>query len=365
MKKILFAASTLSHIRNFHLPYLEEFHRLGYEVWVATNSEEPVVYADHVVALPFAKKLLSRRNIKAIFMARKLFREQKFDLISTHTALASAVLRAAVLLLPSRPKVFCTVHGYLFHESDGLRKWIYLIPEKICSHVTDVLMVMNHEDYDIAQKHGLYAGELHYISGMGIRLGEFKPAAPEERLFLRKKLKLSEDDFVYVYAAEFSERKNQAILIHAFAEVSRENSHMKLLLAGDGVLLEECRNLARRLHADDRILFPGHVDAMRELYSACNACVSVSRIEGLPFNVMEALACGLPVIASDIKGHRELVANGKNGVLFPAGDFKALKCGLLAVYENPGNFVGQCDLSPFDLETVRPQIIRIYREAGR
>ena len=122
MRKILYCASTLSHIRNFHLPYLKAFHDQGYEVWVAANEEDSIPYADRVVALPFAKSLISLQNIKAIFLARKILKEQHFELISTHTALASAVVRAAVLLLRKRPKVFCTVHGYLFNENDGIKK---------------------------------------------------------------------------------------------------------------------------------------------------------------------------------------------------------------------------------------------------
>lgn len=315
-KKILYCASTASHILNFHLPYLRAFHETGYEVWVAAERRAPVPYADHVVALPMRKKLLSFGNLKAVLEARSLIREQGFDMVSTHTELASAAVRAAILLLRKRPKVVCTMHGYLFRESDGLKKWVYLIPEKLCARVTDVLMVMNHEDYEIARRHRLYRDRLCRIDGMGIDLSKFHPAAPEERASSRAELEIGEDDFVYVYAAEFSRRKNQAFLIRAFAGFCRQNPRMKLLLAGDGALLGECKALARGLHADGQILFPGYVENMRGLYAACDVCVSSSRIEGLPFNVMEAMACGLPVVASDIKGHRELTQEGKSGLLF-------------------------------------------------
>lgn len=316
MKKILYCASTLSHIQNFHIPYLQAFHDKGYEVWVAANQSAPVPYADRVVALPFDKRFFSFKNVKAIFKIRKLLKDENFDMVSTHTALASAVIRAAVLLLHQKPKVFCTVHGYLFNEDDGLKKWIYLLPEKICARVTDVLMVMNHENYGIAEKHKLYRDKLYYINGMGIDLTKYKPVSREERLSARRKRGIPEKDFLYVYAAEFSRRKNQAFLIKAFADVCKDYPRMKLLLSGEGVLLEERKELVRQLHVEDQIGFLGYVTDMRELYSVCDVCVTSSKIEGLPFNVMEALACGLPVIASDIKGHRELVKDGVNGSLF-------------------------------------------------
>ncbi|OCN00656.1 glycosyl transferase family 1 [Clostridium sp. W14A] len=365
MKKILFAASTLSHIKNFHLPYLQEFHNRGYEVWVAANSIESIPYADHVVALPFAKSLLTFQNVKAIFLARKLLKKQNFDTVSTHTALASAVVRAAILMLHKKPKVFCTIHGYLFHENDGLKKWIYLLPEKICARVTNVLMVMNHEDYEIAERHHLYKEELDYINGMGIDLEKFVPATGEEKQAIRKKVGLAENDFLFVYAAEFSKRKNQAFLIRSFAEVCQEYPHMKLLLAGNGVLLEECKELVHQLHKEEQIIFLGYVSNMRDLYVACDACVSTSNIEGLPFNIMEAMACGLPVVASDIKGHRELTKGGRAGMLFKNNDSGELQKAIKLIYEQHNFRVDQKkgiqkQLISYELARVLTDIMKIY-----
>lgn len=365
MKKILFAASTLSHIKNFHLPYLQEFHNRGYEVWVAANSSESIPYADHVVALPFAKSLLSFQNIKAIFLARNLLKKQNFDTVSTHTALASAVVRAAILMLHKKPKVFCTIHGYLFQENDGLKKWIYLLPEKICARVTDVLMVMNHEDYEIAERHHLYKEKLAYINGMGIDLEKFVPATDEEKQTIRKKMGVAENDFLFVYAAEFSKRKNQAFLIRSFAEVCQEYPNMKLLLAGNGVLLEECKELVHQLHKEEQIIFLGYVSNMRDLYVACDACVSTSNIEGLPFNIMEAMACGLPVVASDIKGHRELLKDGNTGILYKCGNSVELQEKIRTIFENHSLTIKakeniKTKVEPYRLQQVFKQIMKIY-----
>lgn len=367
MKKILFAASTLSHIKNFHLPYLQEFHNRGYEVWVTANSSDSVPHADYVIPLPFAKKLLSFQNVKAIFLARKLLKEQSFDFVSTHTALASAVVRAAVLLLHKRPKIFCTIHGYLFHENDGLKKWIYLLPEKICASVTDVLMVMNHEDYEIAERHKLYKKKLSYINGMGIDLEKFAPATPEEKHAIRKRMGFLEDDFLFIYAAEFSKRKNQVFLIHSFGEMCQEYPKMKLLLAGKGSQLEECKELVRQLHKENQIQFLGYVSDMRELYVACDVCVSTSQIEGLPFNIMEAMACGLPVVASDVKGHRELVVDRETGMLYKSDDSSELHNKLKAIYESKNFGVRakekiRSQLEPFELNRVFKQVMGIYNK---
>lgn len=366
-KKILFCASTVSHILNFHLPYLQSFHEQGYEVWVAADKQTDVPYADRVVALPFAKNILSFKNIKAVFLARKLLKRENFELLSTHTSLASAVVRAAALLLHKRPKIVCTVHGYLFEEDSGLKKWIYLIPEKLCARVTDLLMVMNREDYEIAVKHRLCSGRIVCIDGMGIRLERFAPAQDGEKEQIRHEYHIPETDFVFVYAAEFSKRKNQAFLIRAFAEICRKYPQMRLILAGKGALQEDCRELARQLGVQDSICFPGHIADIGHLYTACDVCVSSSRIEGLPFNIMEAMACGLPVIASDIKGHRELVAEGETGWLYQSGNSASLQEKLEFACQNRAfgeKLRKKCvsRLEPFELQTVLPKIMKNYED---
>ena len=363
-KKILYCASTVSHIKNFHLPYLKAFHEKGYEVWAAANEQKMIPYADHVVKLPFCKKITSIQNIRAVYMAHKLIREEKFDIVSTHTMLASAVIRAAILPLRHRPKVFCTVHGYLFNENDGLKKWKYLLPEKICARITDVLMVMNHDDFAIAEKHKLYHGKLHYINGMGIDLTKFPPITGKERATARTVYDLMETDIAYVYAAEFSKRKNQSFLIRAFAESCKNNSHLKLFLAGEGALLNNCKDLTRRLGISDQVFFPGYINNIRDLYAACDVCVSTSLCEGLPFNILEAMACGLPVIASNIKGHRELVADKKNSLLFR--DYAELKNSFARIVwdtDLKNSSQKKMELKEFALPIVFDDIIEQYRSA--
>ena len=104
--------------------------------------------------MPFCKSITSPENVKNIFRLYHFFKQEKFTAINVHTTLAAAVVRAAVLLLPQkdRPKIFYTCHGYLFREKDGWRKWKYLLPEKICAYVTNVLLVMNQEDKRLAEK---------------------------------------------------------------------------------------------------------------------------------------------------------------------------------------------------------------------
>ena len=187
MKRILFCASTVSHLRRFHLPYLQAFQEAGWEVWAASDTGESLPYADRTAILPVVKRFFSPQNLKAVGAARRLLQDGRFDAVSVHTTLAAAVIRAAALTLSKRPILFYTCHGYLFAETDGAAKRLaYLLPEKLCARVTDVLMVMNEEDRRIAVKHRLSSdGIVHSIPGMGVDFSRYSPLSPEQRASLR------------------------------------------------------------------------------------------------------------------------------------------------------------------------------------
>ena len=358
-KKILFCASTSSHIKNFHLPYIAEFKKNEYEIYIATSDKQSITDAKAHFTLPFYKNFFSLKNISAIFRARSLILKHHFDVISLHTTLAGAVVRAALLTIPKRfrPKVYYTCHGYLFSQGDGLLRWRYLLPEKLCARVTDVLMVMNREDEAAALKYRLCAGSVYYINGMGLSPGRFTVPEPCVHMEAKRALGFEPGDFLFIYAAEFSKRKNHRCLIQAFADVCELMPNTYLLLAGAGALYQESRALCEKLGIARRVRFLGHVTDMPALLMGCDACVSTSTVEGLPFNILESLASGLAVIASNIKGHRELSLAGDAFSLFDTPE--QLKQKLITVAKVP-NCRYFSDVKPFLLDSVLPAIMAIY-----
>lgn len=360
-KKILFTASTLSHLENFHRPYIQAFENMGWEVSIA--------------ALPVSKQFFSFQNLRAVFSTRSLLKKENFDVISSQSTLAGVITRLAAMLLPraDRGRIFHTAHGYLFHDH-GLRRWVYLLPEMLCGKITDVLMVMNQEDLQIARKYKLcrQRNHIYYINGMGVDFNRFSPLTAN--VSQAQDFGLTQSDFIWIYAAEFSKRKNHCLLLHAFAQalgVLKDSSQnedyprMVLALAGNGILQEEMKQLAQALYISDHVFFLGYVTQINQLYPCCKAAVSTSKIEGLPFNVMEAMACGLPVVASKIKGHLELIDDGENGLLFDVDDQDQLAQQLVEVYQNSDlqkkcHQISQKKLIPFSIDIVLPQIMKIY-----
>ena len=364
-KKLLYCASTTGHLKNFHLPYIQALHEAGYQVVVCADKQEPIAEADYFFCVPFQKSITSLENVKNIFRLYRFLRKEQFTAIGVHTTLAAAVVRAAVRLLPQkqRPKVFYTCHGYLFDDADGWRKWKYLLPEKICAAVTDVLLVMNQRDRQLAEQYQLFRGNLVSIPGMGVDFSRFD--LPQTKQELRQQYGISVETVLFVFAGEFSARKNQQQLINAFAKVARQMPSAKLVLAGEGAMWDICKEQARQLQVENRVLFPGQVKNMAVLYHCCDVCVSASRIEGLPFNIMEAMYCGLPCIASRVKGHEDLLQHNYNGMLFETEQQLAGLMVQLYRSEKLRQQLGQQakkDVEQYGLEKVFPVVMQVYEE---
>ena len=365
MSKVLFTASTYSHIVNFHRPYLAAFRRLGWTVEVACGGDPmDIPEAHRVVDIPFEKEMTSPRNVAAWRRLRRLIREERYDLVSCHTTLAAFFTRMAIWGLKRRPKVACTVHGYLFGEDTSpARALVLKAAERMTAPVTDLLMTMNRWDTQYATVHKL-GGKIVEVPGIGLDPDRLPPVSAAEREELRRALGVGPEEVLLVYAAEFSGRKSQQVLIRAMTRLPRE---VKLALPGQGALREDCMALAGELGVAGRVLFPGQVPGVARWYGAADLAVSASRSEGLPFNVMEAMHYGLPVVASRVKGHTDLLEGTGAGLLYPYGNWEACagRVGELLRDRDLAarmGALGRKTLADYGLDRVLPLIMAQYGE---
>ena len=320
-RKVLFTASTCSHIVNFHLPYLRKFREEGWTVHAACGGAPmPIPDVERVIDLTFEKSMWSPKNLRAAIRLSDEMRRECYDLIVTHTSLAAFFTRLALWGLEERPVVANMVHGYLFDdETPWLKRDLLLAAERWMAPDTDLVLTMNQWDCELAERYQL-GGRVVQVPGVGVDFSRFDKVPPDTRQRLRKELSIPEDAVVLIYAAEFSVRKSQNVVIRAIAQLPE---HIMLVLAGEGALREECRELAQKLGLEDRVQFPGQVRDIPAWYAMADAAVSASRSEGLPFNIMEAMYAGLPVVASQVKGHSDLIEDGVTGLLYPYGDVEA------------------------------------------
>jgi len=320
-------ASVWRHIRSFHLPYLARFRQLGWETHVGcAGIPADAPHVDAPIELPFEKRMTSPANLRAMGLMKRRIRAERYDLIITHTTLAAFFTRMALAGAFSRTadcptRLVNVMHGYLFDDdTPALKRRVLLEAERVTAPRTDLLLVMNRWDEGAARRYRLGA-RIESIPGMGVDFSALDAAGDADGSRLRQALGIGKDAFVLIYAAEFSNRKCQPVLIRAMTALP-ENA--VLALCGSGATLQACRALAEELGVANRVLFPGQVEDMPAWYRMADACVASSRSEGLPFNLMEALRAGLPVVASATKGHTDLIEDGVNGFLVPWGDDAAL-----------------------------------------
>lgn len=362
-KRVLITASVYRHISNFHLPYINAFREKGWIVHIAcAGAPEHIPGAECTFSLPFTKHMSAPQNFIASCKLRRLIRKYRYDLVVTHTALAAFFTRLAVKGIRDRPRVVNVVHGYLFDErTSGLKRAVLTGAERLTAPETDMILTMNQWDYEAACAMRL-GREIHSVPGIGVDFARLDSVMPAQGWALRQELDIPSDAFVLIYGAEFSARKGQGTLLRAMALLP---SCVYLLLPGDGKLLDACKALAGELGIEGRVRFPGYASDMAPWYSAADAAVSASRSEGLPFNIMEAMYLGLPVVASRVKGHTDLLHEGESGLLFTPGDENICAEQIMRLVKDPafGQTLGlraQEDVEQYALKYALPKVMAFY-----
>lgn len=303
MKKILMIASEASHFENFHIPYIKYLLDRKIEVYTASRGDFSFKGVTHIT-IPYKKKLFSGGNVSVILKLAALIRKNDFDAIYTNSTLAGFTGRmAAALSGKHRKRIVHICHGYLFDDDNSFRSNLYLFFEKLVKKQTDILAVMNSDDYQIAKKYRL-GRKIVYLNGMGLNAEKFPPVTPEEISDFMKIRRIDDKKHIFLCVGEFSERKHQKTIIEACGLINSGN--YLVVFAGDGSLLEECKILVKEKKLQDKIIFLGHCSEVNLLYRACDCLISSSRYEGLPFNVMEGLYCGEKVIVTNVKGNKDL-----------------------------------------------------------
>ncbi len=325
MKKVLFISNVLSHIEAFHLPYLAWFKEKGYEVHVMTNAEgKKVDFCDQLFDIRIERSPFNFKNLSALKAAKKIIRAEKYDIIHAHTPMGGVIGRlASIRARKSGTKVLYTAHGFHFYKGAPKINWIlYYTMEKFLAKKTDCIITINEEDYILAQeKFASSKTVVEKINGIGVNLKQFSPVTLEEKKQLKKQ-RGYENKFVMVYAAEFIPRKNHKFFVDAAKKISLIYSDFKILFCGKGELVAQTQAYVCTQGVQQYIEFMGFRKDMPTIYKMSDALISASFQEGLPINIAEGMAAGLPVVASQVRGHVDLVQHSKNGFLFDTGSLQ-------------------------------------------
>ena len=336
-KKILFCATVDYHFKAFHLPIMKWFKEQGWEVHVAASGEIQLPFTDQKFNIPIQRTPFSPKNLDAYTQMKTIIEQNHYSIIHCHTPLGGVLTRLAAKRTRDErdSKVIYTAHGFHFCKGSPFLNWlIYYLIEKYLASYTDTLITINVEDYQLATLHKFKATQIKHVHGVGVDINKFKPIDERQKKALRFKLGIPQEEFLLFYAAEFNKNKNQQLLIKVINRLKDELPLARLLLAGEGAMLTECKKLASTLQVADRVHFLGFRKDIDDLLQASDVAVGSSFREGLPVNIMEAMACGLPVIATKNRGHKELIKNGKNGWVIEQNDIEKFAGKILYLSNN-------------------------------
>ena len=323
MKKVLFVATVVkTHIMEFHIPYLKMFKEMGWETAVAARNdyENPddcvIPYCDIYYNIPFERNPLKPGNLKAYKELKHISDEGKYDIIHCHTPVGAMLTRLAAKQARKKgTKVFYTAHGFHFYKGAPAINWILYYPvEKWLSRYTDVLITINKEDYERAKT--FKAGKVCYVPGVGIDLKKFNVGYVNKEQ-KRKEIGVSTNDFVLLSVGELIPRKNHEVVIRALSVLKQLNklSHIEYVICGRGAYEADLKKLAEELGVTDHIHFLGYRNDISEICNCADLFVFMSHQEGLPVALMEAMACGLPAVCSNIRGNTDLIEDGVTGLI--------------------------------------------------
>lgn len=369
MKRVLFTANLESFFTKFLIPQLKYFKELGYEVSIAAKLEGlEIPYCDKKYDVDFARGFNLNQNIKSYKQMKKIFKNEEYDIISCHTPFGGAVTRLAFRQFKkkTKTKMVYTAHGFHFYKGASKLNWmLFYTSEKLLAKYTDTLITINLEDYEIARKK--FKTDVKYIHGIGLDKNKFDFKLNEkEKKELRRELNIEKTDYVLIYPAELLPRKRQTWLIQTLSDLLKKNPDVKLLLPGKDSMNGTCQKLVEQLNLQSQIKFLGFRKDIPKILKISNLAVSSSKQEGLPVNIMEAIYVGIPIVATDCRGNRDLITNGKNGYVVDLNDQKEF-CNKVMYYKNLSKDklekikqYNQKKIQQFLLDDVMEEIIKIY-----
>ena len=349
-------------LHHFLLPLMAGMKAAGHEV-IGVCSDGALVPAARaagfrIECVPIARSHDVRRHFGTYRRLVELFRRERFDIVHVHTPVAALIGRLAAWRARV-PVVVYTAHGFYFHERmKPPRRAIHIALEWLGGRLTDVLFTQAEEDAAAARRLGLCRSGRIQAIGNGVDPTRFMPRDGAHRARVRAALDTREGDAVILMVGRLVAEKGYVELLGAMRGVPAilwivgERLGSDHATSIDGALTE----LGRTPDLKSRIRLLGYRADVADLMAAADIFTLPSHREGMPRSIIEAMMCGLPVVATDIRGSREEVVEGETGLMVPVGDEAALAHALARLVREP-------DLRTRLGAKGRARALRLYDEA--
>ena len=369
--KILLVATVQSHICQFHRPLVEMLHAHGCKVDVAARNNLAekdglkLDFVENVFDVPFSRSPIDVRNVTAYKHLKAIIERGEYAIIHCNTPVGGVLTRLAAISARKRgTKVFYTAHGFHFYRGAPLKNWLIFYPiEKMMSRLTDVLITIVFEDYGFAKKR--FGCQVYHIHGVGVDGKRFCVVSEAKQRQLRMQMGYSSEERILLCVGELLSNKNQKMAIEMMPYILSQYPNTRLLIAGNGPEKEALQRLVDSLGLQKHIEFLGYRRDIDQYYKISDLLVACSIREGLGMNVLEAMMCGKPVVATVNRGHRELVGESNGGILVPVGNTTKMAEGIISMFAEPETYQ-QCAknamvfANKYEIQRVMEELEGIY-----
>lgn len=344
MKKVLFITTISGFLQQFEMNDVHILQKSGYEVHYATNFNNPIYEVDidvlkrmgivlHQIEIQKSPGRLLQ-NTRALRQLKRLMKREKFRIIHCHNPMGGVLGRLAAAFSGERAYIIYTAHGFHFYKRAPVKNWLlYYTAERLLAHWTDMIITINREDYLRACRFHLRKnGRVEWIFGVGVDTERFR-ARPQMRRQKREELGIPENFFHIVTAAELNSNKNQKIIIEALAGL--KDKEICYSICGKGDNAENLERLIHEHQLEQRVRLLGYRTDMEEILQTADCFAFPSIREGLGIAAVEALCCGVPLIAADNRGTREYAFDNYNSIVCRADNVTDFKEAISRMYSDP------------------------------
>ena len=284
------------------------------------------------LGIPVTEIPLGQVGIRQLFATIRLIRRHGVDLVHTHGKGPGLYGRLAARWL-GIPAVH-TFHGIHYGSYPWIGQRLYLMLERYLARLSHTIINVSASQEAEGLNLQLFSPGQSVVITNGVDFEEM------DRLLLespvkRESLGLGPNDFVLGCVSRFDPVKRLEVLLDALGRLRDRIPDVMLVLVGGGGEEDRIRHLARRLGLQDRVIFTGFLEAPARIYPALDLYLSTSSKEGLPLALVEAMGAGLATVATDVPGHRDVLRQGKTGLLIPADNDSALADAVVSLWADP------------------------------
>ena len=284
------------------------------------------------LGIPVTEIPLGQVGIRQLFATIRLIRHHGVDLVHTHGKGPGLYGRLAARWL-GIPAVH-TFHGIHYGSYPWIGQRLYLMLERYLARLSHTIINVSASQEAEGLNLQLFSPGQSVVITNGVDFEEMDHMLLESPV-KRESLGLGPNDFVLGCVSRFDPVKRLEVLLDALGRLRDRIPDVMLVLVGGGGEEDRIRHLARRLGLQDRVIFTGFLEAPARIYPALDLYLSTSSKEGLPLALVEAMGAGLATVATDVPGHRDVLRQGKTGLLIPADNDSALADAVVSLWADP------------------------------